>query len=72
MTTRQIKVSLYEQDYVLWTEDIVNKLRNRNIEDLDFEHLIEEIEDLGKSDKREMENRVRELLEHILLSLIHI
>ncbi|MGM3306527.1 DUF29 domain-containing protein [Anabaena sp. WFMT] len=64
--TQQIALSLYEQDYILWIEDIVNKLRNRDIEGLDFENLIEEIEDLGRSDKRELESRLRELLEHIL------
>jgi Domain of unknown function DUF29 len=66
MTQTQIAVSLYEQDYLLWIEDIVNKLRNRDIEGLDFENLIEEIESLGRSDKRELESRLRELLEHIL------
>ncbi|MFM2062270.1 MAG: hypothetical protein RLZZ507_1940 [Cyanobacteriota bacterium] len=66
MTQTQIAVSLYEKDYLLWIEDIVNKLKNRDIEGLDFENLIEEIEDLGRSDKRELESRLRELLEHIL------
>ncbi|MFO5491276.1 MAG: DUF29 domain-containing protein, partial [Cuspidothrix sp.] len=63
MTQTQIAVSLYEQDYLLWIEDIVQKLRNRDIEGLDIDNLIEEIEDLGRSDKRELENRLAELLE---------
>ncbi|MFO5476281.1 MAG: DUF29 domain-containing protein [Dolichospermum sp.] len=66
MTQTPIAVSLYEQDYLLWIEDIVHKLRNRDIEGLDIDNLIEEIEDLGRSDKRELENRLAELLEHIL------
>ncbi|BAZ80498.1 DUF29 domain-containing protein [Sphaerospermopsis kisseleviana CS-549] len=66
MTQTQVAVSLYEQDYLLWIEDTVNKLRSRDIEGLDFENLIEEIESLGRSDKRELENRLEELLEHIL------
>ncbi|WP_016953632.1 DUF29 domain-containing protein [Anabaena sp. PCC 7108] len=66
MTQTQIAVSLYEQDYLLWIEDIVNKLRNRDIEELDFENLIEEIESLGRSQKHELENRLGELFEHIL------
>ncbi|WP_413174066.1 DUF29 domain-containing protein [Anabaena azotica] len=66
MTQVKVEVSLYEQDYLLWIEDVVNKLRNRDIEDLDFDNLIEEIESLGRSDKRELESRLRELLEHIL------
>jgi hypothetical protein len=66
MTRTPIAVSLYEQDYLLWIEDIVHKLRNRDIEGLDIDNLIEEIEDLGRSDKRELENRLAELFEHIL------
>ena len=66
MTQTQVAVSLYEQDYLLWIEDTVNKLQSRDIEGLDFENLIEEIESLGRSDKRELENRLEELLEHIL------
>ncbi|MFO5437406.1 MAG: DUF29 domain-containing protein, partial [Dolichospermum sp.] len=64
MTQTPIAVSLYEQDYLLWIEDIVHKLRNRDIEGLDIDNLIEEIEDLGRSDKRELENRLAELFEH--------
>jgi len=66
MTRTQIAVSLYEQDYLLWIEDIVHKLRNRDIEGLDIDNLIEEIESLGRSDKRELESRLRELLELML------
>ena len=66
MTQLPTQVSLYEQDYLLWIEDIVNKLRNRDIDGLDFDNLIEEIDSLGRSDKRELESRLRELLEHIL------
>jgi hypothetical protein len=66
MTQVKVEVSLYEQDYLLWIEDVVNKLRNRDIEGLDFDNLIEEIESLGRSDKRELESRLQELLEHIL------
>jgi hypothetical protein len=66
MIETRIAVSLYEQDYLLWIEDIISKLRTRDIEGLDFDNLIEEIESLGRSDKRELESRLRELLEHIL------
>lgn len=66
MTQVQTEVSLYEQDYLLWIEDIVNKLRNRDIDGLDFDNLIEEIDSLGRSDKRELESRLRELLELML------
>ncbi|WP_425216699.1 DUF29 domain-containing protein [Tumidithrix helvetica] len=59
-------VSLYDRDYLLWAEDTVNKLRTRNFDQLDIENLIEEIEDLGRSQKRELRSRLKTLLEHLL------
>lgn len=58
--------TLYDQDFVAWCEDTVAKLRNRDIEHLDFENLIEEIESLGRSDRRELRNRLMVLLAHLL------
>jgi len=58
--------SKYHQDFVIWCEDTVAKLKNRDFEGLDFEALIEEIESLGLRDKRELESRLRVLLAHIL------
>ena len=66
MIETQIAISLYEQDYLLWIEDIVHKLQTRDIKGLDFDNLIEEIESLGRSQKHELENRLGELFEHIL------
>jgi hypothetical protein len=66
MTQTLPRTSLYELDYLLWTQDIVSKLRTKELEGLDFENLIEEIEDLGRSQRQELENRLGELFEHIL------
>ena len=66
MTQAPTALTLYDQDYLLWTEDTVNQLRNKNFYRLDLVNLIEEIEDLGKSQKRELKSRLGELLEHIL------
>ncbi|NKB17184.1 MAG: DUF29 domain-containing protein [Pseudanabaena sp. CRU_2_10] len=63
------KTALYDRDYLQWVEDIVNKLRARDFEHLDIENLIEEIEDLGKSEKKEILNRLTTLLEHLLKRL---
>lgn len=57
---------LYNRDYCLWLEATVNLLRNRKLESLDFEHLIEEIEDMGKDKRREVKNRLIVLLMHLL------
>lgn len=66
MTQSPTALTLYDQDYLLWTEDSVNKLRDKKFDCLDLANLIEEIEDLGKSQRRELKSRLGELLEHIL------
>jgi len=45
---------------------VVAKLRLRNIDDLDFENLIEEVENLAISDRRELKNRLIVLFAHLL------
>lgn len=57
---------LYDQDYCLWLETTAKLLRDRQLESLDFEHLIEEIEDMGKEKRRELKNRLIVLLMHLL------
>lgn len=57
---------LYEQDFLLWTEKIARLLRAGRLDELDIEHLAEEIEDMGKSQRRELESRLRVLLTHLL------
>ncbi len=57
---------LYDRDFVAWCEDTAAKLRRRNIDYLDFENLIEEVESLGRSERRELRNRLSVLIAHIL------
>jgi hypothetical protein len=57
---------LYEHDYQQWLEKTVKLLRDRSFELLDLDNLIEEIEDMGKSSKREVFNRLVVLLIHLL------
>ena len=66
INTTIAKVKLYDRDYLQWVEDIANKLRARDFDHLDIENLIEEIEDLGKSEKKELLNRLATMLEHLL------
>jgi hypothetical protein len=58
--TTQVRdlLHLYEQDYSLWLEKTVSLLKNKDFEQLDLEHLIEEIEGLNKSDRCEIYNRL--------------
>lgn len=67
----QIKnsTSLYEQDILLWSEDTVAKLKARDFDHLDIANLIEEVEALGISQKKELISRLIVLLEHLLKRL---
>ncbi len=69
MTQLQDSASLYERDILLWSEDTVAKLKARDFENLDIDHLIEEIEALGISQKKELISRLIVLLEHLLKRL---
>ncbi len=57
---------LYEEDILRWAEETAAQLRARDWEHLDLEHLIEEVEALGISQKKELVSRLVVLLEHLL------
>ena len=58
--------SSYESDVVVWAQEQARMLRARQFSLLDIEHIAEEIEDVGKSEKRELRNRMSLLLAHLL------
>jgi hypothetical protein len=57
---------LHDQDYSAWAKQMAELLKSRRFDQLDIEHLVEELEDMGKSEQRELENRLRVLLSHLL------
>ena len=58
--------SLYESEHLQWLEETIRQLKSRQVDRLDYDHLIEELEALSKSEKR----RVRSLLEQIIRHLL--
>ncbi|WP_035989524.1 DUF29 domain-containing protein [Leptolyngbya sp. KIOST-1] len=58
--------SLYDTDFLLWIETTANLLKNRRFENLDLDNLIEEIESLGRRDKRAVLSYLTRLCEHLL------
>lgn len=59
--------SLYEDDYALWLEKNIQLLASRQFKDLDYENLIEELESLGRSERKTAESLFKQLLIHLLL-----
>jgi len=57
---------LYDHDYYAWIRDQVRALRERRIEEVDWENVAEEIEDLGKSDRRGVSSQLRRMLLHMV------
>ena len=56
----------YDQDYYLWFADQARCLREGQWQSLDVEHLAEELEDMGKREKRALRSRTVVLVAHLL------
>ena len=57
---------LYERDTAAWAQASANLLREHRFSELDIEHLVEELEDMGKSERRALESHLVVLLMHLL------
>ena len=57
---------LYEQDFYLWVTTTIQKIRDRDFDSVDWENVLEELEDLGSERKNELESRLMVLFEHLL------
>lgn len=62
-----LQSTLYETDHYLWIENTLKQLENRDINNLDWQHLAEEIEALGIEQRRKVESYLKQLLIHLLL-----
>ncbi|MDT8278857.1 DUF29 domain-containing protein [Roseomonas mucosa] len=58
--------SLYDQDFYAWTQEQAGLLRAGKLSTADLEHIAEEIESMGKTEKRELVSRLTVLLLHLL------
>lgn len=58
--------TLYEQDYYLWLRTTINQLRAGQFSSVDLENLIEELETMGRSQKRTIKSLLIKLLVHLL------
>ncbi|GBF82570.1 DUF29 domain-containing protein [Aphanothece sacrum] len=56
----------YSSDYYAWTKKQVDLLKLRRFEQVDWDNLIEEIEELGNSRENALESYLERLLEHLL------
>ena len=57
--------TLYETDFVEWTAHTAELVRAGRFDEVDLEHLAEEIESLGRSLRRELASRLITIIEHL-------
>ena len=58
--------SLYESDFYAWANQQAALLRAGRLAEADIENIAEEIESMGRSERRELVNRLAVLLQHLL------
>ncbi len=59
-------MSLYDSDFHAWAREQADAVRRRSLNELDWENVAEELESLGKQQRRELRNRYQVLLMHLL------
>jgi hypothetical protein len=58
---------LYETEFDQWLAQTINHLKTRQLDQLDYPNLIEELEALGRSEKAAVKSLVLQILIHFLL-----
>ncbi len=58
---------LYETEYDQWLTETVRLLKNRQLERLDYENLIEELEALGRSERSAAKSLLLQIIVHLML-----
>lgn len=61
-----MRETLYEQDIHRWATETARLVRERRFSEIDHVHLAEELESMGKSERRALESRLVVLLVHLL------
>ena len=58
--------TLCESDFQVWVEKTIDCLEKQQFNRLDIQHLIEELKDLGRSDRKALESNLMILMAHLL------
>ncbi|MCC5605404.1 DUF29 domain-containing protein [Nostoc sp. CHAB 5834] len=63
---QQTAQTLYDQDYYLWLRTTINQLRAGQFSSVDLDNLLEELESMGRSQKRTVKSLLIRLFQHLL------
>jgi hypothetical protein len=62
----EVTPCLYTTDYLQWIETTVEKLREQDYANVDWHNLIEEIEDMGRSERKSLKSNLIVIVLHLL------
>lgn len=60
------QLATYDSDVIAWAQEQAKLLRAGKFDQLDIEHIADEVEDVGKSEQRELSSRMAVLIAHLL------
>jgi Domain of unknown function DUF29 len=61
-----MSLTTHDHDFYAWTQEQAHLLRTGQFNQIDFDHIAEEIEDMERFEKRELESRLEVLIMHLL------
>jgi len=64
--TSSSRLTSYDMDIAAWANEQATLLRQQRFDLLDWHHIAEELEDVGKSEQRELASRFAVLMSHLL------
>jgi len=67
MTVNMNLASLYDIEYDQWLARTISLLKENRFNELDKDHLIEELEDLSRREKKTVERFLEQIIRHLLL-----
>jgi len=62
----EMNTNLYEKDFYAWTIKNAELMRQGKLSEIDIENIAEELESMGRSEKRQLINRLAVLVAHLL------
>lgn len=58
--------ALYDRDFNLWIQKTASDLKSKDMDAIDWNNSIDEIEGMGKSERRALQSYLERLIEHLL------
>lgn len=61
-----MNLATHENDFYAWTQEQAHLLKTGKLHQIDWQYIAEELEDMGRSEKRQLESRLELLIMHLL------